>query len=281
MSETTEPRPPADNSAERPYRSAVGASRDDAIFVRGYNLASQLMGRIDFGDMAYLLVSGELPTRGQSVMFNAVLVALADHGMTATALAARLTYTGAPDSLQGAVASGLLGAGSVFLGVTEDTARLLADVLVEAGGASEEVSSERLATAAETVVGRCVDSGRRVPGIGHSIHRQTDPRTTRFYELAVEHGVLGPHLRALRQVHAAAQRRLGPKPINGAGAAGAVLADLGFPPEILRGFPLIARTAGLLAHIREEMSDPIGMPLWKGIDDQIENTATYREGSDR
>jgi citrate synthase len=193
-----------------------------------------------------------------------VLVSLTDHGLTPTVLAARLTHTGAPESLQAAVAAGLLGAGSVFLGPTGDTAQFLRDVLAELDG---EASDEVLRGAAVAAVRALHEGGRRVPGLGHPIHRELDPRVPRLYEIATEAGVLGPHMRLLEAVRAANEELSGRRlPINGAGAAGAALADLGLPPDLARGFALLARTAGLVGHLAEEAEHPLGMPLYREID---------------
>jgi citrate synthase len=234
-------------------RSSIGASTTDAITIRGRNLADDLMGTVTFTDMIFLLVKGEAPTAGQSRLLDAVLVSLADHGLTPTVLAARLTHTGAPESLQGSVAAGLLGAGSVFLGVVEDTAVFLEDITDRA--------------AAAEAVRECLAEGRRVPGLGHPVHKVVDPRTPRMYAIAEETGQLGPNLRALRWVAEAHADQTGRAlPINGAGVGGAALADLGFPPSIVRGFALIARTAGIVAHLAEEQEHPIGMELFKETD---------------
>ena len=247
-------------------KSSIGHSTPNSITVRGRDLASEVMGRMSFTDLAFLLAADRTPSEAESTMFNAVLVSLADHGLTPTALAARLTYTGAPESMQGAIAAGLLGGGSVFLGPVEDTARFLGEIL--AGVPDNERSDEsRLEAAAKKAVQRTLDAGDRIPGLGHPVHRETDPRTPRFYELAQEVGLLGPNLKLLRFVAAAQQEATGKAlPINGAGAAGAVLADLGFPPSLARGFALLARTAGLVGHLAEEAEHPIGMRLYKEVD---------------
>jgi citrate synthase len=193
-----------------------------------------------------------------------VLVSLADHGLTPSALATRLTYTGAPESVQGAIAAGLLGAGSVFLGPAGDTAQFLADALQDAG---DDPGEGRLQGVAETAVRARRERGERVPGLGHPVHKEQDPRTLRLYGLAERDGLLGPHLRLLRLVAAAHDTQSGRHlPINGAGAGGAALADCGIPPSSVRGFVLIARTAGLVGHLAEEVDDPIGMPLWLEVE---------------
>jgi citrate synthase len=243
----------------------IGSSAPDRITVAGRDLPSEVMGRLTLTELAYLLVTRRPPTTGERRLLDAVLVSLADHGLTPSALAARLTYTGAPEAVQGAIAAGLLGAGSVFLGPAGDTAQLLADALRDhADGADDDAS---LRTIAETAVADARRAGRRVPGLGHPVHRAEDPRTPRIYELATEEGLLGPHLRLLRLVADAHEDAAGRHlPINGAGAGGAALADVGIPPAGVRGFVLIARTAGLVAHLAEEAENPLGRPLWLEIE---------------
>jgi citrate synthase len=247
-------------------RTSIGGSTASSITVRGLDLAGEVMGKVSFAELAFLLAAGKKPSEGETLLFNAILVSLADHGLTPTALAARLTYTGAPEALQGAVAAGLLGGGSVFLGPVEDTARFLDEIL---STLPEERRSEKaeLEAGAAAAVGAAVKAGRRIPGLGHPIHRETDPRTPRLYELARETGLAGPHLKLLELVAAAHRTETGKSlPINGAGAAGAALGDLGFPPFVARAFALLARTAGLIGHLAEEAERPIGMRLWMEVD---------------
>lgn len=237
-------------------RSEIGKSTPDTITVRGRDLAAELMGQVTFTELAFFLTAARMPSPGETRLFDAALVALADHGLTPSVLAARLTWTGATESLQGAVAAGLLGAGNVFLGVVDDTARFLAAILADP---------------TEDAVGRAVQAeiaaGRRIPGLGHPVHKVEDPRTPRLYGIAAEAGIPIPHLTVLRtvaEVHAAATGKA--LPINGAGVAGAAFADLGFPPDIVRGFALLARTAGLVGHLAEEMEHPIGRRLWLDVE---------------
>jgi citrate synthase len=235
------------------FETSVGTSDADSITVMGRDLARDLMGKATLSELAFLVVQGRMPTPEEARLFDAVLVSLADHGLTPTVLAARLTHTGAPESLQGAVAAGLLGAGSVFLGVVEDTVLFLDE-------AGEDV---------EGAVARELEAGRRIPGLGHPIHKVEDPRTPRIYEIAEETGLTGSYLARLRELAAAHARQTGRElPINGAGVAGAALADLGFPGPLLRGFALLARTAGLLGHLAEEMQNPIGMRLYREVDER-------------
>jgi citrate synthase len=242
-------------------RTEIGGADLDSITVRGRDLASDLMGKVTFTELAFLLVRGREPTAQETVLLDAVLVSLAEHGLTPTVLAARLTHTGAPESLQGAVAAGLLGAGSVFLGVVEDTAVFLEGVVADAGAGGD------LEAAAAAMVSARFAAGGRIPGLGHPVHKAGDPRTARIYAIADEQGLEGPHLRALRLVSAAHREATGKTlPINGAGVAGAALADLGFPARIVRGMALLARTAGLVAHLEEEHERPLGMPLFLDVE---------------
>jgi citrate synthase len=247
-------------------RTRIGWSDPDRITVAGRDLPAELMGRLTLTELAFLLITGVEATPAQRRMLDAVLVSLADHGFTPSALSTRLTYTGAPESVQGAVAAGLLGAGSVFLGPAGDTAQFLADALAEHTGARDDAA---LAQIADDAVAARRAAGLRIPGLGHPVHRRGDPRTPRVYALAEEEGLLGDHLRLLREIAAAAERVSGRGlPINGAGAGGAALVDAGLPPASVRGFVLIGRTAGLVAHLAEERDHPVGMPLYLEVEER-------------
>jgi citrate synthase len=254
------------------YPTSLGTSDADTITLLGQDLAADLMGKVSFGELALWLVTQRRPTSGQVAVFEAVLVALADHGFTPTAIAARLTYLSAPDSVQGALAAGLLGGGSRFLGVTEDTGRFLADALAEgAGGAgggqplpADDAGWDAIALAA---VRQAREAGRLIPGLGHPVHKVTDPRTPVLIRIADEHGLRGPHLRLFEAIGRVHPQVLGRTlPLNGAGTSGAALADLGLPVGLLRGFALLARTAGLLGQLAEEQRRPIGMDVYLAVD---------------
>jgi citrate synthase len=198
-------------------------------------------------------------------VFEAVLVALADHGFTPTAIAARLTYLSAPESLQGALAAGLLGGGSRFLGVTEDCGRYLDTVLKGLDGVPDDDAGWD-AVALEAVR-RSRAEKKFIPGLGHPVHKVQDPRTPVLIGIAEEEGLRGPHLRlfeAIGRVHPQVLNRT--LPLNGAGVCGAALADLGLPIDLLRGFALLARAAGLLGHLAEERRNPIGMDIYLTVD---------------
>jgi citrate synthase len=257
----------SERSEQPGYRTGIGASTADTITLLGHDLPGELLGRVSFGELSFWLIAKRRPTPGQLALFEAVLVALADHGFTPTALAARLTYASAPESLQGAVAAGLLGGGSRFLGVTEDAARFLAGGLAEYGdrpGPTDEASWDDMAAALVTTAR---DDGRLVPGLGHPVHKFEDPRTPVLFDLARRHGTFGDHLAlfaAIGRVHPAILGRT--LPMNGAGTCGAVLADLGLPVPVMRGVALLARCAGLLGHLAEEQSDPIGIDIYLAVD---------------
>ena len=245
------------------FPTALGTSDETQIRLLGQDLAADLMGKVGFGELAYWLVAGRRPTPGEVRVFETVLVALADHGFTPTAIAARLTYLSAPESLQGALAAGLLGGGSRFLGVTEDCGRFLAAVLAD-GVPEDDAGFDALALAAVT---QARADKKFVPGLGHPVHKKQDPRTPVLIRIATEEGLRGPHLRlfeAIGRVHPQVLNRT--LPLNGAGVCGAALADLGLPVDLLRGFALLARAAGLLGHLAEERRNPIGMDVYRTVD---------------
>lgn len=247
------------------FRTGIGASDADHIHLLGQDLAADLLGKITFGELAYWLVTKRRPTDAQRVMFEAVLVALADHGFTPTAIAARVTYLSAPDSVQGALAAGLLGGGSRFLGVTEDSAKFLNTALEEL---DQYPGDDRGwdAVAAE-LVRSTKAAGRFVPGLGHPVHKAGDPRTPVLMQLARDNGTFGPHLELFAAIGRVSGDILGRElPLNGAGVCGAVLADIDLPLGVMRGFALLARCAGLLGHLAEEMEDPVGHEIYMTVD---------------
>lgn len=251
------------------FPTSLGTSTADEIRLLGEDLAHDLMGKVGFGELAFWLVAMRRPTPGEVRVFESVLVALADHGFTPTAISARLTYLSAPDSLQGALAAGLLGGGSRFLGVTEDCGAFLHAVIEDL----DELPSDDAGWGAVALeaVRRVRESGRYVPGLGHPVHKEGDPRTPVLVAIAEEEGLRGPHLRLFEAVGRVHEQVLGRRlPLNGAGVCGAALADLGLPVELLRGFALLARCAGLLGHLAEERRRPIGMEAYLAVDRNAE-----------
>jgi citrate synthase len=248
------------------FPTSLGTSTADEIRLLGQDLTEDLMGKVGFGELAFWLVTLRRPTPQETRVFEAVLVALADHGFTPTAIAARLTYLSAPDSLQGALAAGLLGGGSRFLGVTEDCGQYLHAVLEAQPGdlPTDDAGWDALALDA---VRRTREERAFVPGLGHPVHKVQDPRTPRLIEIAEEEGLRGPHLRLFEAIGRTHEQVLGRRlPLNGAGVCGAALADLGLPVDLLRGFALLARAAGLLGQIAEVARRPIGMDAYLTVD---------------
>ena len=251
------------------YRTGLGTSDADSITLLGHDLASEFLGKISFGELAFYLIAKKRPTKGQLVMFEAVLAALADHGFTPTAIAARLTYASAPDSLQGALAAGLLGGGSRFLGVTEDCAHFLAGELVRIG--EVPTTQDGWDAVALESVHMQREKGKFVPGLGHPVHKQGDPRTPVLMQLARDNGTFGPHLSLFESIGRVHSQVLGKTlPLNGAGVCGAVLADVGLPMGVMRGVALLARCAGLLGHLVEEQTHPVGIDIYMNVDRNID-----------
>jgi citrate synthase len=253
------------------FPTSLGTSTADEIRLLGQDLTADLMGKVGFGELAFWLVSMRRPTPSETRVFEAVLVALADHGFTPTAIAARLTYLSAPDSLQGALAAGLLGGGSRFLGVTEDCGAYLHAVLHDAAASDpahpHPTDDEGWDALALEAVRATRAAGRFVPGLGHPVHKVGDPRTPVLIGIAEEEGLRGPHLRLFEAIGRVHEQVLGRRlPLNGAGVCGAALADLGLPVEMLRGFALLARAAGLLGQLAEERRRPIGMDAYLAVD---------------
>lgn len=259
----------ADLAGRPVYPTAMGAASRHAITLMGHDLADDIMGSVGFGELAFWLATQRRPNPGETRVFESVLAALADHGFTPTAIATRLTYLSAPDSIQGALAAGLLGGGSRFLGVTEDCGNflhnILTDQLAEAGSLpTDDDGWDALALEVVTAQ-RAVR--QFVPGLGHHVHKDGDPRTPRLFQIATEENLFGPHLSlfaAIGRVHPQVLNRT--LPLNGAGVCGAALADLGLPMQLLRGFALLARTAGLVGQLAEELRHPLANDIFLSVD---------------
>ena len=239
----------------RPGRPVTGISQayPDRVEVRGRDLAGDLMGRLSFTEYFHLLLTGREATDDERFFLDLLLVAIAEHGMMPTNVAARMTLAADPASLQGAVAAGILGAGPVVLGTSEECARLLEEgrARVAAGATPDEAAGD-LARAVRA-------AGGKLPGFGHPIHRPLDPRAERILELADARGVSGPHVALARALRDAAAETWGkPLTMNVALPIAAVMLDLGFPADVVKSVPILARTAGLLAHLAEERENPVG-----------------------
>ena len=231
----------------------IGQAYPDRVEVRGRDLCGDLMGRLTFTEYFHLLLTGREPTGEQRFFLDLLLVAIAEHGMMPTNVAARMTLDADPGSLQGAVAAGILGCGPVILGTSDACARLLEEGQAKVAAGADPVE------VAEELTRPIHESGGKVPGFGHPVHRPLDPRAERILELADEHGVSGPHVLVARAVCDAVTVVFGrPLTMNVSMPIAAVLLDLGFPAAAAKAVPLLARTAGLLAHLAEEQQNPVG-----------------------
>ena len=228
--------------------SRIAQAYSDRVEVRGRDLTGDLMGRLTFTEYFHLLLTGEGPTEQQRFFLDVLLLSIAEHGLMPTNVAARMTLAADPGSLQGAVAAGILGAGPVVLGTTEECARLL-----EQGGDPEQIVREHR------------EAGRKVPGFGHPVHKPIDPRAERILELADERGVTGRNVALAR----ALRDELG-LTMNVSMPIAAVLLDLGYSAATAKAIPILARTASLLAHLAEERDAPIGFALARAAEEAVE-----------
>jgi citrate synthase len=241
-----------------PPTTAIATSTADDVVVRGKSLPRELIGQLTFTEMIFFQIMGRRPSAAETRVVDACLVTLLEHGLTPSVIATRLVYTSAPEAMQGAVAAGLLAVGSLFVGTTEGCGRLLARIVrVAESGGDRDGEARRIAEEHR-------DARQPVPGFGHPQHKPDDPRSIRLLALARAEGVAGAHVAAVealgRAVDAAAGRHV---TLNATGAVAALLGDCGIPGDILRGFAIIARCAGLVGHIREEQQDPAMRALWE------------------
>jgi citrate synthase len=214
------------------HTSAISTSNETTIVVRGRNLAVELMGRISFTDHFWLLLTGAMPTAAQRRILDATLVAIAEHGLVPSVQVSRMTLAAAPEALQGAVAAGILGCGSVVLGSSEAAGNFYAAIAAQIAAGSPQ------AQAAQTVIVDYRTARRPIPGS------------------------TGTHIGIARQVESLLPALIGkPLKLNVSGAIPAVLLDAGYPLGALKGVPILARTAGLIAHLLEEQVRPIGFVL--------------------
>ncbi len=241
------------SQAER--SSAISASNAQTIVVRGHDLCAELVGTISFTDHVWLLITGKLPGAAQRRVLDATLVAIAEHGLVPSVAASRMTLAAAPEALQGAVAAGILGCGSVILGSADAAARLFTATLAR-------VPAESLEAAARAALGELRAARRPVPGYGHPLHKRQDPRVARLLAVATEAGLAGRHIEIAALIERLVPEIWGrPLAMNVSGAIAAVLLDAGYPLLAVKGVPILARTASLVAHLTEEQQRPIGFLL--------------------
>ena len=242
--------------------TAISHYTADKIWVRGANLVDELIGELTFTEMILLHLTGKRPEPAQTKILDAVLVTLMEHGLTPSAITTRLIYHSAPEALQAAVAAGIMGAGSTYLGTMEGCSALLSEMVEAPEGTQER---------ARVIVERFRSSGRFIPGLGHPFHHPDDPRTPKLLEIATRAGVPGRYIAALRALASAANEAY-PKYLttNATGAIAAILLEIGIAPEIMRGIAVISRAAGLVGHISEEIEKPSGRFIYDTVDKAVE-----------
>jgi citrate synthase len=228
-------------------RTSISQAYPDRVEVRGRDLTGELMGNLTFTEHFHLLLTGSEPTEEQRFFLDLMLVAIAEHGLMPTNVAARMTLAADPGSLQGAVAAGILGCGPVVLGTAAECARLLERSNVDSP---------------EAVVREIRAAGGKVPGFGHPVHTPVDPRAERILLLADEKGVAGANVQLARHLREVVEQEWGrPLTMNVSLPIAAVLLDLGFSSSMVAAVPILARTASLLAHLAEEQERPLGLQL--------------------
>jgi citrate synthase len=236
----------------------ISRASPDRIEVRGRDLAGDLMGRLSFTDYFHLLLTGREPSDDERFFLDLLLVSIAEHGLMPSNVAARITLAADPESLHGAVAAGILGAGPVILGAAEECAKLLAAMRANGRDPAQVARDIHVA-------------GGKVPGFGHPLHRPVDPRAERILELADIRGVSGPHVALTRALRDAVAETWGkPLTLNVSLPIAAVMLDLGYAPAVVKAVPILARTASLLAHLAEEREQPIGFLLAARAEEAIE-----------
>jgi citrate synthase len=239
-------------------KSDIAWATPAKIVIHGLDLCEQIVGKVDFGQMAFLQIFARLPRDAAELrMFNAVMVILVEHGITPSSLATRMTYCGAPEAVQAAVAAGLLGLGSVFVGSLDHAARMLQEAI------PDNASPGDIQALALAIVGGYRARKEIVPGVGHPFHKPVDPRTGALFEVARETGYFGPYAELIIAIGAEAERQTGRNlPVNVTGAMAAVASQMAVPWRACRGLAVAARAVGLVGHILEEMRQPMADELW-------------------
>lgn len=245
-------------------KSDIAWSAPDRILIHGYNLCDELVGKVDFGQMAFLQIFARMPKDEKELrMFNAVMVILVEHGITPSALSTRLTLSGAPESVQGAVAAGLLGLGSVFVGSLDQAARLLQEAIPDTQSPGD------LSDIADGIVNDYLNRRAIIPGIGHPFHKPIDPRTQALFAVARETGFYGPYADLVTLIGQQAEKRTGKVlPVNVTAAMAAVTSQMGLSWRYVRGLAVAARAIGLVGHIIEEMRQPMAGEIYMRIEEE-------------
>jgi citrate synthase len=232
-------------------QSEISRANVERATVRGHDL-TDLIGEVTYTEMVLLAVTGQRPSPSVTKVVDAVFVSFVDHGFLPGALVTRVTYQMSPDHVQGALAAGMLSTATAILQTMEDCARFLSVVSADVRGVLKP------AAAVERKVQDLLSRGKRIPAVGHGMHKHGDPRAVKLLGIARRENVALPEISYLDLMVQKAEALTGRSlPVNVGGAIAAVLLGVGIPWNLQRGFALISRTGGLVAHIGEEMSDPV------------------------
>lgn len=243
-------------------KTSIAGYDAEHVTIRGKDLVADLMGKVSFTELMLLQLTGKTPTPAQVTILDAVLVTIMEHGLVPSAIVTRLTHYGAPESVQGAIVAGLLGVGDRFAGTASECAQLLEKIVAAP-------SAERANVAVELV--KDYRSRKRpIPGFGHPIHRDVDPRSQRLVDIAKGAGAKGDFIAALETLEQAVATVIGRRIVTNVSAAIAVaLCEAGVPSKVSRGVVLTARCAGLVGHLHEESESPAGEAMWNAITDAV------------
>ncbi len=246
--------------SQLPPTTSLCRYTDTEIFYRDRNLVDDLLSSDrDFVTVMMQHILGRDVSPSQVRVMNAILIVMMEHGLTPSAIATRSIYMSAPENLQGAVAAGLLAVGSQFVGTIENNARVLSELV--------DMEPEAQAIRAAEIVREHRARKAHLPGFGHHLHKPDDPRALKLLEIGEQEAENPRHLRALRTLAAAVDEEFERHiTINATGATAALLGDMGIPVDLMRGFAVISRAAGLVAHIAEEQRKPSGRFIWETID---------------
>jgi citrate synthase len=243
-------------------KTSIAGYDADHVTIRGKDLVADLMGKVSFTELMLLQLTGKTPTPAQVTILDAVLVTIMEHGLVPSAIVTRLTHYGAPESVQGAIVAGLLGVGDRFAGTASECAQLLEKIVAapDAGRANVAVELVKDYRARK----------RPIPGFGHPIHRDVDPRSKRLVDIVKGAGATGAFVAALETLEQAVVTVIGRRIVTNVSAAIAVaLCEAGVPSKVSRGVVLTARCAGLVGHLHEESESPAGEAMWNAITDTV------------
>lgn len=253
-------------------KSDIAWATPTQIKVHGLDLCTEIVGVVDFGQMAFLEIFARLPNANEARMFNAMMVILVEHGITPSSLATRMTFCGAPEAVQASVAAGLLGLGSVFVGSLDNAAKMLQEAL------PDQQASVDLKQLATEIVSAHRSRREIIPGIGHPFHKPIDPRTPALFKVARETGFAGRYVELMENIGAEASVQYGrPLPLNVTGAMAAIASEFRLPWKMCRGLAVAARAVGLVGHIIEEMRQPMAEEIYYRIEHEATEHSRPRE----